>query len=593
MANTFLRKTSRNVGNIATAVGGYTVGANIGAVVVGLSLSNTTGSQIRANVAINNGSNDFYLVKDAPILDSSTLVLVGNEQKVVLQTGDSIKVTSSDDSSIDVLMTVMETDGAGISLDPIGASPVTITANVSSVDEGNTVAFSVSNITANAFAYANGTYYWTTNSVSGTVVAADFVGSANTGSFTVTNGSGSISRTISADVSTEGTEIFTISVREGSTTGTVIVTSGNITIADTSIEPLPLNEAYYSGAYFPGITSSTPANSQKNSPTLLPNISAISANVGASSASSYHFTYIKTDGSWRYYAPNGLTIGSTGNYTVVEVGSGTWKYVQVAYDSEHMFGIKTSGELYAAGNNSNGQLGIGNTTNKNYSQLTQVGSATNWTKVCGAKSASIGLRSDGTIWCWGMNSGTQAGQLGLGGTTDVLSPTQVGSATHWVDIAAAPSQGTVFYALKNDGTLWYWGDATYGGGLGQGNSLVTTPTQIGVATDYAKIYGTYRGCRVIKTNGTLWGPYSSTSYSGSTFQQVGTDTDWAITEGPTFNWHAIKTNGTLWAINVYNFYGAAGTGNTTDVLVPTQVGSDTNWRNLASTTQYYGTVAIK
>jgi len=124
MANTFLRKVSRNVGNTAVTVGSYTVGANIGAVVVGLSVSNTTGSEVRANVVINNGSNDYYLVKSAPILDSSTLILVGNEQKIVLQTGDSVKVTSSDGPSLDVLMTVMETEGVGITVDSVGITTV-------------------------------------------------------------------------------------------------------------------------------------------------------------------------------------------------------------------------------------------------------------------------------------------------------------------------------------------------------------------------------------------------------------------------------------------------------------------------------------
>ena len=71
MANTFLRKISRNIGNTAVTVGDYTVGANIGAVVVGLGISNTIASQVHANVSINNGTDDFYLVKSAPIFDSS------------------------------------------------------------------------------------------------------------------------------------------------------------------------------------------------------------------------------------------------------------------------------------------------------------------------------------------------------------------------------------------------------------------------------------------------------------------------------------------------------------------------------------------
>lgn len=707
MASTFVRKVSNNIGNVATTVGSYTVAANTGAVVIGLTVANTSNVEVAANVSIYNGITDYYLVKLAPIPAEGSLVLIGGDQKAVLQATDSIRVSSTVNNSVDVIMTLLETDSIGMTIDPIGAGPVTITANVSSVDEGNTVAFSVSNITANAFAYGNGTYYWTTNSVTGTITAADFADSANTGSFTVTNGSGTISRTISADITTEGTEIFTISVREGSTSGTVIVTSGNITIADTSFktysisanvssvnegntvgfsvtttnvsdntilywttignvvagdftdnitsgnttiisnsatitrtisadittegneyfalrlrtdsisgnivstsanvqvidtstEPLPLNEAYYSGTYYPGITSSTAANSPKTSFTLLSNIASISANVGASSLATYQFTYIKsTDQSWQYYAPNGLDIGSSSTYLPAQVGSGTWKFVAVSFGTgSFMFGINTSGELYACGAGGSGQLGLNNTATRTYTNVAKVGSATNWTKVAAAARASIGLQSDGTVWCWGLNSGTQAGQLGLGGTSDVLVPTQVGTDTDWVDIAAAigsggGNAGTIFYGIKSNGTLWYWGAADNGGGLGAGDVFRTSPTQIGVSTNWAKVYGAYRGARLIKTNGTLWGPYSSTSYSGGTFQQIGTDTDWASSGGGTYNWHAIKTNGTLWAISVYNFYGSAGDGTTTDVLVPKQIGSDTNWRIVPPGGSYEGTVAIK
>jgi hypothetical protein len=460
-----------------------------------------------------------------------------------------------------------------------------ITSNISSVNEGNSVGFTVT--TGNV---SNGTIlYWTT---SGNVSSGDFSDSATSGNITISNSGATITRTLAADATTEGTEYFALQLRTSSVSGTVVATSANVIVNDTSIEPLPLNEAYYAGYYYPGITSTTTNRTQVNTFTLLPNISAISDSVGGSSASSYHFTYIKTDGTWWYYSPNGLGLGSTDQYTPSQVDSGAWDYVALAFEGDWMFGINSSGELYAAGGNSFGQLGLNDTTTRTYSNKAKVGTDTDWVKVCSGRDATIGLKSNGTIWVWGNNSGTQAGQLGVGGTSNVLVPTQLGSDT-WTDIAAGYSRGTVFYAIKSDGTLWLWGDAGQGGGLGLGNILRTTPVQYGSDTNWAKIYGTYRGVRAIKTNGTLWGPYSSTSYTGTTFQQVGTDTDWAITAGATFSWHAIKTNGTLWAINVYNFYGAAGTGDTTDVYVPTQVGTDTNWRNLTPTTQYYGVVAIK
>lgn len=99
-----------------------------------------------------------------------------------------------------------------------------------SVNEGSSVTFTVT--TANV---ANGTtLYWTTT---GTAVAADFSDNAASGSFTVTSNSGSIVRTIKSDLTTEGSETFTLSVRTGSTSGTIVATSNTVTINDTSVTP--------------------------------------------------------------------------------------------------------------------------------------------------------------------------------------------------------------------------------------------------------------------------------------------------------------------------------------------------------------------
>jgi hypothetical protein len=108
MANTFYRKLSRNLGNIATAVGSYTVGSGNTAIVLGLTVCNTTGSAVNTNVEIYDGSNSTYLVKDAPIPGGGSLVVVGGDQKIVLQTGDAIRVVSSTLTSIDVIMSIME-----------------------------------------------------------------------------------------------------------------------------------------------------------------------------------------------------------------------------------------------------------------------------------------------------------------------------------------------------------------------------------------------------------------------------------------------------------------------------------------------------
>ena len=115
MANTFLRKLNSNIGATTTSIGGYTVGAGVGAIVLSVSLSNQNPQAVTANVIINNGTNDFYLLRKAPILGGATIVPVGKPQKVVLQTGDSIKVDAS--GNVSVYMSIMETDSVGLTTD--------------------------------------------------------------------------------------------------------------------------------------------------------------------------------------------------------------------------------------------------------------------------------------------------------------------------------------------------------------------------------------------------------------------------------------------------------------------------------------------
>lgn len=108
MANSFKRKLQRSIGTSLTAVGSYTVGASTEVTVIGLDLSNTTASQILVDVTLNDGTNDTYIIKQAPIPSGGSLVVVGGDQKVVLETNDSIKVKSDTASSVDAVMSILE-----------------------------------------------------------------------------------------------------------------------------------------------------------------------------------------------------------------------------------------------------------------------------------------------------------------------------------------------------------------------------------------------------------------------------------------------------------------------------------------------------
>ena len=108
MANVFTRKLSTGIGTALTAVGGYTVGANTQTTVIGLTIANTSAASVNIDVTVNDGTTNFYIVKDAPVPVGGALVPVGGNQKIVLITGDSIKVNSSAASSVDAVLSILE-----------------------------------------------------------------------------------------------------------------------------------------------------------------------------------------------------------------------------------------------------------------------------------------------------------------------------------------------------------------------------------------------------------------------------------------------------------------------------------------------------
>ena len=104
MAQNFRRYTSNNVGTSAATI--FT--ANSYDTIVGLSVSNVATSQIVVSVYINDGSNDIYLVKDAPVPVGSALQVLDGGAKVVVQSGDALKVISDTASSADVWVSAVD-----------------------------------------------------------------------------------------------------------------------------------------------------------------------------------------------------------------------------------------------------------------------------------------------------------------------------------------------------------------------------------------------------------------------------------------------------------------------------------------------------
>ena len=104
MAQDFERNTANAVGTSAVTLRT----ANSDDTVVGISIANVTSSQITVEVYINDSSNDIHLVKDAPIPAGSALQVLDGGAKIVMQSGDALKVKSITSSSADVWVSVVE-----------------------------------------------------------------------------------------------------------------------------------------------------------------------------------------------------------------------------------------------------------------------------------------------------------------------------------------------------------------------------------------------------------------------------------------------------------------------------------------------------
>ena len=100
MANTFKNYTSASVGTGATTT--YTVPSATTSVMIGCNLANRTTSQIKVDVQAAGA----YVIKGAPIPSGSALSVL--DGKIILETTDTVIVTSDTASSCDVIVSILE-----------------------------------------------------------------------------------------------------------------------------------------------------------------------------------------------------------------------------------------------------------------------------------------------------------------------------------------------------------------------------------------------------------------------------------------------------------------------------------------------------
>jgi alpha-tubulin suppressor-like RCC1 family protein len=185
---------------------------------------------------------------------------------------------------------------------------------------------------------------------------------------------------------------------------------------------------------------------------------------------------------------------------------------------------------------------------------------------------SLLLREDGTVWAWGNNS---YGQLGDGTTTVRTLPVRVVGLDNVKHIAAGRTHSL---ALKNDGTVWAWGFNGYGQ-LGDGTlTNRNTPVQVLGLSGVVTINSGEWHSLAVMSDGSLraWGDNGAGQLGDGTYTnrstpvQVSGLTGVLITALGSSHSLAMKQDGTVWAWG-NNDNGQLGDGTTLRRATPVRV----------------------
>lgn len=171
-----------------------------------------------------------------------------------------------------------------------------------------------------------------------------------------------------------------------------------------------------------------------------------------------------------------------GSNTILNVSSpvqesslSNWSKISAGYGNT--LAIKTDGTMWGVGRNPYGELGNGTTVGTS-SFVNEASGSSDWCAVSTSSFSSHGIKTNGTLWSWGIND---RGALGDGTTLDKCSPVQeVTLSTNWNKLASGGVNSRHVAAIKNDGTLWSWGSndaGTLGNGVGTYSSDRSSPVQ--------------------------------------------------------------------------------------------------------------------
>jgi alpha-tubulin suppressor-like RCC1 family protein len=251
------------------------------------------------------------------------------------------------------------------------------------------------------------------------------------------------------------------------------------------------------------------------------------------------------------------------------------------------YALEPDGTVRAWGYNYFGAVGDGERSEEPVSTPKAVVGLNAVKSIAAYGAAALALKSDGTVWAWGLNTG---GIFGDGGKASLsASPVQVPGLTDVVAIAAGERTG---YALRSDGTVWAWGYGGYGEiGDGEIHEESVLPKQIpglsgitaiGAGSDFALAVRSDE--TVVAWGGNVNGTLGNGSTANNSLEPVQVSGLTSVTEvaGDSADGYALKSDGTVRAWGLGQT-GELGNGTFQEVSrTPVQVTGLTNVSEIAA-----------
>ncbi len=231
----------------------------------------------------------------------------------------------------------------------------------------------------------------------------------------------------------------------------------------------------------------------------------------------------------------------------------------VAYGALHSLVIRLVGEVWAWGYNETGQLGLGD--NESRITPTLIPTLHDVTGIACGEYHSLAIDSRGRVWSWGSNN---EGQLGLGNFKWKNTPTLIPNLPRAVTITCGHHHSLMIDELGNG---WAWGRNSDGQlGLGLTTQKVNEPRRITSVVNLVSLAAAENSSLFLDNQGQVWrADHSSPNQTVTLIPELQLIV--AISTGSTHSL-ALDEQGQLWSWG-YNTVGQVGFGQVGNSYSPT------------------------